>query len=127
MKTTDRDITIFVVDDERLLLDSLLPYLEDLGFTAVGFSDPDEALQRFGSETPDICLVDLRLPGRLNGAELIKEIKKTAPGVHCFIYTGSLYAIPDDLKAIGMTQDDIIKKPIIDFEQFKEKLKRCCT
>ena len=117
METIKSDISIILVDDEEILLDSLLVYLEDVGFRASGYTIPQEALKAIAQDAPDVCIVDLRMPGT-NGEDLVKEIHAVAPRVRCMILTGSHYEISDELKLIGMSQEDIIRKPIHDYQEF---------
>ena len=113
--------TIMIIDDEQMIIDSLLTYLDDEGFKAEGFTVPEEALQKLRIVPPDICIVDLRLPG-INGEQLIKEILLSTTGISCMIYTGAMYSISDELKGLGMTQEDVIEKPIQDFDRLTEQL-----
>jgi DNA-binding NtrC family response regulator len=110
-----------VIDDDRRVLDSLLDYLDDVGFRTTGFTAPQEALQAIRANPPDVCMVDLRLPG-INGEHLLREIITSTPGVRCLIYTGSLYIISEELKSLGMTQADVIRKPVQDFDMLSQKI-----
>jgi len=121
MEPIERQISVFIVDDENLILNSFLVYLEDVGFQASGYSLPEEALQAVKDKPPDVCIVDLRMPG-MNGEDLVKSIHSVSPTVRCMILTGTLYDLPKELKAIGMTQEDVISKPINNYPEFFKKL-----
>lgn len=125
MNPACENIFVVVIDDDRMVLGSMLDFLDDVGFRTAGFTEPEEALQMIRSSRPDLCLVDLRLSGT-TGEQLIKEIVKSSPGIRCLIYTGSYYLISDELKGLGMSQDDVIQKPVQDFELLSEKLWACC-
>jgi CheY-like chemotaxis protein len=56
--------TILVVDDEEMLRDSLVEFLEDNGYRAVGAGDGREALDKLRSfaKRPCVILLDLMMP-----------------------------------------------------------------
>ncbi|MEI6209954.1 MAG: response regulator [Desulfuromonadales bacterium] len=110
-----------LIDDEEFILDSMQMYLEDMGFIAAAYSVPHEALQAIEKNPPDVCIVDLRMPG-MNGEDLVKEIHKIAPSVRLMILTGTLYDIPEELETLGMSQEDVVQKPIHDYPEFFRKI-----
>lgn len=69
---------IFVVDDDRELLDLIARVLKSDGHTVVTASRGAEALQRALMEDFDLLLCDLMLPD-LNGTEVIRALKAQSP------------------------------------------------
>ncbi|MFI5420497.1 MAG: response regulator [Nitrososphaerales archaeon] len=67
---------IFLVDDEPDIANSLKSGLERKGFTVDAFTDPQEALARYRPNAYDLLLIDIRM-SKLNGFELVREIRKT--------------------------------------------------
>jgi CheY-like chemotaxis protein len=65
--------TVLVVDDEYDLLTTLIAILEGEGYATEACSDGREALERLGSERPDLLLMDVMLP-RMSGAEVARVI-----------------------------------------------------
>jgi CheY-like chemotaxis protein len=61
--------TIFVVDDEPTLRETLVEALEAEGFRVVSAGTGPDALLRFRSERSDLVLLDLMLP-ELSGIEV---------------------------------------------------------
>lgn len=59
---------IIVVDDEKPQLEALCSLLQDAGFEVKGFSEPAPALKHLKSQSFDVLLTDLRLPG-MDGIE----------------------------------------------------------
>ncbi|MEI6207468.1 MAG: response regulator [Desulfuromonadales bacterium] len=121
MESINSQISVMIVDDEELFVCSLLVNLEDMGFRSSGYLVSEEALQAVQDNPPDVCIMDLRMPG-MNGEELVKEIHKVAPTVRCMILTGSFYKISDELELLGMTQEYVIQKPINDYPEFFRKI-----
>jgi two-component system, OmpR family, response regulator ChvI len=67
--------TIFLVDDEPDIANSLKTGLERKGFDVDVFTDPTEALAKYKPHYYDLLLIDIRMP-KLNGFELVREIRK---------------------------------------------------
>lgn len=107
-------ITVLVVDDEVQLQENLVAYLEDEGFAVVNAGDGEEALGILKNRNFDISIVDMRLPG-MDGNTFIVSAHKARPDMLFIIHTGSMnYALPQQLKEIGLTDKDIFLKPVID-------------
>jgi two-component system OmpR family response regulator len=67
---------ILVVDDEQLIIDNLLAFLEDEGMHAEGVASAEEALERIESGRPyHICIMDMRLPG-MDGDTAIRTLHR---------------------------------------------------
>ena len=77
---------IAVVDDERVLVDSLALELADRGHQVRPFYRAGEFLDYIASHEPDVILLDLRLPD-LHGLEVLGRIKKTHRLVPTIIIT----------------------------------------
>lgn len=69
---------VFIVDDDPSMRTALLETVRRLGYTVQGAADGVEALERIGKFHPWLVLTDLKMP-RLNGLELIKELRARAP------------------------------------------------
>jgi CheY-like chemotaxis protein len=69
---------ILVVEDDPVNQMILQDFLAANGYATVAASSGPEGIERFDSEAPDLCLVDVQLP-RKNGFELVREIK-SRPG-----------------------------------------------
>ena len=107
-------ITVLVVDDEVQLQENLVAYLEDEGFTVVTAGDGEDALDILKSRKFDIGIIDMRLPG-MDGNTFIDSAHKARPDMLFIIHTGSMnYALPQQLKEIGLTDKDIFLKPVMD-------------
>lgn len=67
--------TIFLVDDDRFLLDIYSVKFNESGFTVIANSDPQEALKRLRDGTkPDIILLDVIMPN-MTGFELLETVR----------------------------------------------------
>src|SRR5262247_2080150 len=61
---------VLVVDDERILADSIAAYLEHHGFSTVVAFSGEDGIGRAEATSPDVAVVDVRLPG-MNGIEVL--------------------------------------------------------
>jgi CheY-like chemotaxis protein len=79
---------ILVVDDERLVADSLVQILEMMGYDAVSVYSGTEAIE-CATKTPfDMLISDVVLPG-MNGIESAIEICKRTPGCKVLLVSGN--------------------------------------
>jgi len=65
---------VLIVDDETTIIESLEGILSDDGFEVIHAFNGYEALKKVESESPDIVLLDIWMPG-MDGIETLKEIK----------------------------------------------------
>jgi FixJ family two-component response regulator len=65
--------SVFVVDDDKQLLDSLVVLLEVLGFQVRAFSSPGSFSRFYRAEMPGCLVLDVRMP-RQNGLELYEQL-----------------------------------------------------
>lgn len=98
---------VWVVDDERSILDALLTVLAAHGLSVRGFSDPKRALDHALREPPRVLLVDYMMPG-MNGVELARELRERLASdcPRLFLVTGT------DLRRVELTLfDHVVHKP----------------
>jgi two-component system, OmpR family, alkaline phosphatase synthesis response regulator PhoP len=67
--------SILIVDDEPKILRLVADYLENAGFAVRTARTGDEALMRVRTETPDLVVLDLGLPG-LDGLDVTRTIRR---------------------------------------------------
>lgn len=66
----DARARILVVEDDALVARDVEQSLEGMGYAVVGVAgDAEEALALAGAATPDLVLMDIRLPGSMDGIE----------------------------------------------------------
>lgn len=112
-------LKILIVEDELLNAMAMEEIMSPWGFE---FFEPavtgEEALQRMETGEPDLILMDVRLPGRLDGIETAEEIRKKS-GAPVIFFSGFSEERLRELIKIG--NFDVITKPV-DFENLKEKI-----
>jgi CheY-like chemotaxis protein len=106
---------ILVVDDDEVIASCLQAYLEDEGMEVqiVGSAEEALAVARGGCAF-DVCVMDMRLPG-LDGDAAIRTLHHLRPALRFVMHTGSsTYTIPDDLRAMGIDEGQLFRKPLSD-------------
>ncbi len=81
--------TIFVVDDEVLLLELAEAFLTPLGCKVMKFSDPEQALQAFAKAAPAVVITDYAM-GRMSGMDLIRECRRLNPRQKTILISGTV-------------------------------------
>lgn len=105
---------ILIVDDEQEICKYLSVLMQEEGFAALVAHDGHTALKMIVSETPDVMLSDIRMPG-MDGIELLKETKKLEPDIPVIMITG--YAgIHGAVDAMRAGAHDYLAKPFTHHE-----------
>jgi len=83
--------TVLVVDDEESIVWVLRKAVESLGLQVVTASTAERALEAARTRTPDVILLDVKLPG-MDGLKALEEFKRVAPYAKVVVMTahGSL-------------------------------------
>jgi DNA-binding NtrC family response regulator len=118
---TNFAITVLLVDDNDLIRECVTAYLEDEGFTVHSYSTAEEALVAIAAIRPVVCITDMRLPG-MDGENFILKANLLSPATGYLIHTGMLYTLSDELRAIGMSDGDVLLKPIHDLSKLVKKI-----
>ncbi|MFB6320186.1 hybrid sensor histidine kinase/response regulator [Saccharicrinis sp. FJH54] len=74
-----REMTIWVVDDDELMLEMLDAVLTSYGATVRVFNDPLLAANEFETRKADLVITDVQMPG-MDGPDLLKRIKQKSGG-----------------------------------------------
>jgi len=100
--------TILVVDDDPTIRDVLERYLQREGFAVLTAADGQVALQKAGSEKPDLVVLDLMLP-HVDGWEICRQLRaeSTVP-ILMLTARGEEY---ERILGLGLGADDYVTKP----------------
>lgn len=99
---------ILVVDDDKNICDLLRMYLEKEGYTVVLAHNGVDAVSVFGSESPDLVLLDIMLP-QLDGWQVCREIRKTSETP--IIMVTAKDETFDKVLGLELGADDYVTKP----------------
>lgn len=100
---------ILVVEDEKLLSESMVSYLRDEGYTCESALDYTNAGSKIESYDYDCVIVDITLPDG-NGLDIIRELKvnRSPTGV---IIISAKNSLEDKLIGLDLGADDYLTKP----------------
>lgn len=110
MPDAERPVVALLVDDDRTFRDRLGRALQSRGWEVSGAGDPDETLVLADRMSPDLVLLDLKMPGAW-GLDLIEPIKNVDPTITIIILTG-YGSIATALDALKQGADHYLSKPI---------------
>ena len=105
---------LLVVDDDPDIAHVLKQGLLKNRFLVSAFTDPEEALKNFQSNSKDYCLMlsDIRMPG-LSGIRLARKVKEINPLVKVILMTSFEINDNEFSKVFPSTQvDGSIQKPV---------------
>jgi len=100
--------TILVIDDERMVCDLLRAVLSRHGHEVLIATSGRKGLELFQKSQPRFTLLDLRMP-RMNGIEVLKQIRALDPGAAVIVLTGAGSAdLENQARQMGVT--DFLRK-----------------
>ena len=103
--------SILIVDDERLIRETLAEYLVQEGFRVSTCADGEEALLLAAQHQFDVALCDMQLPG-IDGIELLERLLKIDP--QTFVVLITAYAtVENAVEAFQRGAHDYLMKPIL--------------
>ena len=103
---------MLVVDDDESVRRSLAGHLEDLGHSVIHAKDGQSAVTAFGTHSPDMVLMDLRMPV-MGGVEAMQAILEKNPECPVIVISGA-GQVADAIEAIRAGAWDYLVKPIED-------------
>lgn len=80
-------LRVLLVDDEGELVYTMAERLSIRGYNVDAVTDGAEALERVASNTYDVAVVDVKMPG-ISGLVVLKVIKRDSPSTPVILLTG---------------------------------------
>lgn len=100
---------ILVLDDEKIVLDSVSRILEEEGYEVVGCQSPVMAVETLKQGGFDILITDLKMPG-MDGLQAMEKVHEIDPDLSIVMFTA--YSTVDSaVKAMKLGAVDYIRKP----------------
>ncbi|MBP0990638.1 MAG: response regulator transcription factor [Oscillospiraceae bacterium] len=99
---------VLVADDDKNICELLRLYLEKEGYDVVTANDGEEAVLKFGIESPDVVLLDIMMP-KLDGWQVCRELRKRSECPIIMITAkGETF---DKVLGLELGADDYVVKP----------------
>ncbi len=103
---------VLVVDDERIIADTLVAILNKSGYAASAAYDGPSALEMAQLVPPNLLLSDVVMPG-MSGIDLAISVKKAVPDCRTLLFSGQASTSDVLLDARNSGHDfTILSKPV---------------
>jgi len=106
---TVQDTTVFVVDDDPAVLESMSLMLASQGFQVHCFESAERFLAAVSSEMPGCLILDYRMPG-MSGIELLRQLVAVQPVRPTIMLSGHA-DIPAAVGALRLGAINFLEKP----------------
>jgi len=100
---------ILIIEDDDVIAQGMARHLQTAGFDAVGVSNGETGLARLRFERPDVCVLDLMLPG-LDGWKVIEQARSEGIGTP-IVVVSARGTEHDRVHALEIGADDYLVKP----------------
>lgn len=112
MSPAEPDQSIFIVDDDEALRDSLVWLLESSGYQVCAYDSAETFLDAYRAEMTGCLVLDVRMPG-MSGLELFEELRQRHCTLPVIFITGH-GDVPMAVAAVKRGAVDFIEKPFGD-------------
>src|SRR3984957_1612617 len=106
---------VMVVDDDAAICGSLRSFLFDRGYQTTAVGSADEAVRRYDTARPEAVILELMLPGRMNGFDALAEFKRIDRDVPVIVLSGQDRATTV-AQAMKLGAADFVSKPFADID-----------
>jgi DNA-binding NtrC family response regulator len=111
---------ILVVDDEGDFLETLMNRLRKRNIGTIGCASGEEAVRLAKEHKFDVVILDIKMPGGMDGIETLREIKRIQPATEVILLTGHA-SLETSVEGMRQGAYDYLLKPIR-LEDLLEKL-----
>lgn len=107
--TTISEQTVFIVDDDDAVRDSIEELVDSVGLRAQGYASAQAFLDAFASERPGCLVLDVRMAG-MSGLRLQEKLNDLGAGIPLILLTGH-GDVPMAVQAMRNGAVDFMQKP----------------
>lgn len=108
---TNNQIRILIIDDENPIREILSASIRDEGYQVHTAPDGEQGLKAMADFSPDICFLDIWMPGAMDGLEVLRVARQKFPEIH-FVMMSGHGTIETAVKATKLGAWDFIEKPL---------------
>ena len=119
---TDQVRKLLVIDDDVLVRQSIVAYLEDSGYEVHDEPDGESGIEWFKANQPDLVLTDLRMPD-VDGLTILRIVKEYDPDIPVIVISG-MGMVSDVAQALRLGAADYLIKPLVDMEVLIHSINR---
>ncbi|MBW1769033.1 MAG: response regulator [Deltaproteobacteria bacterium] len=111
---------VLVVDDEPAFVETLVNRLNKRDIDSTGVLSGEEALKVMEKKLFDVVILDIKMPGGMDGIEALREMKKIQPLAEVILLTGHA-SVETSIEGMKLGAFDYLMKPI-KLEDLMQKL-----
>ena len=101
---------VMVVDDDVTMCNFLRSFLSDRGYSAITVGSAEEAVKRYHAERPAAVILDVVIPGTMDGLEALAALKKIDREVPIIVVSGQ-GRTTTVVQAMKLGASDFVSKP----------------
>ena len=102
---------VLVVDDEQPFVDTTVNRLIKRNIEAVGVLSGEQALESMKKRLFDVVVLDIKMPGGMDGIETLREMKKIQPLAEVILLTGHA-SVETSIEGMRLGAFDYLMKPV---------------
>jgi DNA-binding NtrC family response regulator len=102
---------ILVVDDEEDFLETLVNRLKKRNLDTVGVKSGEAAIEEIEQRRYDVVILDIKMPGGMDGIETLRGIKARRPLIEVLLLTGHA-SVETSIEGMKLGAFDYLMKPI---------------
>jgi DNA-binding NtrC family response regulator len=102
---------VLIVDDEEDFLETLVKRMEQRKIDALGVRSGEEALEAMKKKSFDVVILDVKMPGGMDGIETLREMKKIQPLTEVILLTGHA-SVETSIEGMKLGAFDYVLKPV---------------
>ncbi|MGD0826664.1 MAG: response regulator [Desulfobaccales bacterium] len=112
---------VLIVDDELDFLETIVKRLRARNIEVSGVESGYLALEALDSSSPDVIILDVKMPG-MDGIETLREIKKKKPLTEVIMLTGHA-SVESGIQGMQLGAFDYLMKPVA-LDELLEKVRQ---
>ena len=101
---------VMIVDDEVDFLETIVKRLKTRSIDVAGVESGYKALEALEVSSPDVIILDVKMPG-MDGIETLREIKKKKPLTEVIMLTGHA-SVESGIQGMQLGAFDYVMKPV---------------
>lgn len=98
---------ILLIEDDIILSSALKEFLEIGEFEVLTVENAQQGLEEFLQDHYDVVITDIRMPGKIDGIDVVRRLKAFKPKTRIIVCTG----FSKELGKIENLVHEIVKKP----------------
>ena len=103
--------SVLVVDDEKDFLETVVKRLEQRKINVTGVGSGEDALEQLKKKEFSVIILDVKMPGGMDGIEALRIIKKMQPHAEVILLTGHA-SVETSIEGLKLGAFDYVLKPV---------------